>query len=104
MMNRFPESPDELEWRLNILAQDLKKEGISINIDKGNVTLKKKKNQIMDYIENIMRSIDNNRYREKIDKIEYEIRQRLSKMSIAIVIVVTTETGIICAILDQAYA
>lgn len=40
MMNRFPESSEELEWRLNILTQDLKKEGIYINIDKGNVHIK----------------------------------------------------------------
>ena len=40
MMYRFPESPEELEWYLHILAQDFKKEGISIKIDKGNVELK----------------------------------------------------------------
>ena len=41
MMHRFPESPEELEWHLHILAQDLKKEGIYINIEKGNVHIKK---------------------------------------------------------------
>lgn len=39
-MHRFPESSEELEWRLCVLAQDSKKDGISVIIEKGNVSIK----------------------------------------------------------------